>query len=203
MPAVVLDLETYADEAAIPLLEPPSAPANYKDPEKIAAWQAEAVAKQRDGMALKPAECRIVAVGLGDAVTVCPGPQEEASSIRRVWNAWLEGYDLVGFNLLGFDLPVLLVRSQILRVRIPQSFRFRKYGMERVRDLMQDLDPGGSGWHGLGWWCRRLALDVPDDPTTGKDIAALVDANDWAGVRAHCQADLAKTEALFHHLTVT
>ena len=193
---VVCDIETAADETCLPLMEPPAPPANYKDPEKIAAWQAEAAQKQIGTMALKASQCRIVALGLDDAVMIAPSVDAERSVLSAFWNFLSAGHGVVGFNFLAFDLPVIIVRSKMLRVPIPAFINYRKYGMDRIRDLMLELDPAGQGWQSLTWWCKRLALDVPDDPSTGADITALVTNGDWDGVMKHCEIDLIKTRAL-------
>jgi hypothetical protein len=57
---LVFDLETYADESAVAFLPEPEAPANYKKPEAIAEYVAEARLKQISRMALDPAACRIL-----------------------------------------------------------------------------------------------------------------------------------------------
>jgi hypothetical protein len=200
MTQIVCDLETIADPDAMALVEPPSAPSNYKDPEKIAAYVAEAKTKAISNMALKPAECRIVALGLGNQVTLCPDVVVEAAALDLFWHTWADLSTIVGFNFVGFDLPVLMVRSKLLRVPIP-PFRYSKYGVDKVRDLMLELDPGNDGYHKLTWWCQRLNLNVPADPNTGGDIASLYAANDWAGIEQHCQIDLIKTQALCDYLT--
>ena len=40
------------------------------------------------------------------------------------------------------------------------------------------------------------------DPHSGKDIAALVAAGEWAGVEGHCTADILKTAALARRIGV-
>ena len=200
MTQIICDLETIADPDAVALVEPPSAPSNYKDPEKIAAYVADAKLKAISDMALRHAGCRVVALGLGDQVTLCPDVDVEAAALRLFWAAWAEMAIIVGFNFVGFDLPVLMVRSKLLRVPVP-SFRYSKYGIDKVRDLMRELDPADDRWHGLTWWCQRLKLNVPADPNTGGDIAALYAANDWEGIEQHCRIDLIKTKALCDYLT--
>jgi len=108
MTQIICDLETIADPDAVALVEPPSAPSNYKDPEKIAAYVADAKLKAISDMALRPAGCRVVALGLGDQVTLCPDVDVEAAALRLFWATWAEMAIIVGFNFVGFDLPVLM-----------------------------------------------------------------------------------------------
>jgi hypothetical protein len=199
---LAFDIETVSDESVIPLLPPCEAAGNLKDPEKIRASIAERTAARLSKLALDPDCCRIVAIGYTTpdgtiAVTTCADVEREANTIRLFWNQWgIVNHRPVGFNCVGFDLPVLIQRSRILGVTYPHV-SIRKYGSPDCEDLMLDLSFGGlSDYHSLDFWCRRLNLDVPDDPYTGKDIAALVQADDWIGVEQHCRIDIAKTAAL-------
>lgn len=105
---------------------------------------------------------------------------------------------LVGFNILAFDLPVLLRRSQYLGLTAPYI------NLDRYRtphcDLMQKLSFNGAlKFHSLTFYGKRFAVGVPD-ATKGSDIAALVQAENWAAVEAHCRADVETTAALAERL---
>lgn len=197
MKPFVFDLETYGDETAVPLLDKPKAPANYKDAEKIAAYLAEAEGDRRRKLALDPDCCRIVAIGCVDQVTVCPDVDVERAALVQFWDAWRDHPGTkIGYNVVGFDMPVLIQRSRLLRVPCP-SLRITKYGCPGVTDLMLDLHPTGREYKSQAFWTRRFNLDVPEDKTTGADVARMVESGDWDGVVTHCLCDLAKTAALY------
>jgi hypothetical protein len=203
---LAFDIETVADTSAIPLLPEMSAPGNYKDPEKIAAAVAERTAERNAKLALDPDCCRIVALGYtylpGQAeVYGCPTIDAERLVLDLFWQHFSapSAYP-VGYNCVAFDLPVLIQRSRLLRVDYPRIM-LRKYGTPDCHDLMLDLSHGGlTSYKALGFWCRRFGLDVPEDNTSGKDIAALVAAEDWGAVEAHCKVDVIKTYALAQRL---
>jgi hypothetical protein len=196
------DIETYQDPVVITWLPAPEAPSNYKKQEAIDAYVAEATATRNAKLALHPATCRIVSIGWTvlpnvAAVTVCPDVDVERAALEAFWRHFAapDAYP-VGFNCVGFDLPVLVTRSLLMGVTHPR-LSLRKYGSPDCTDLMLDLSQGGVvDYKGLDFWCQRFGLDVPKDATTGKDIAALVEAGDWAGVEAHNRADVIKTYAL-------
>ena len=203
---LAFDLETVADLIAIPLLPPCEAPGNYTDPVKIAKAVAERTAEREAKLALDPDCCRIVAIGYtflpGQAeVYACPTVEAERLALDLFWSRFsMPGAYPVGYNCVGFDLPVLIQRSRILNVAYPR-LNLRKYGSPDCHDLMLDLSHGGlTQYKGLGFWCKRLALDVPEDATSGKDIAGLVAAEDWGAVEAHCRVDVIKTYALAQRL---
>src|SRR3990167_6147583 len=114
---LIFDIETAPLPEAPEYIEPAEAPANYKDPLKIAEYvaakNAEAVAK----CGLDVDLCRIVAIGIqregADACAESVRDDTEDNLLTWFWRM-AEGRHLVGFNCLGFDLPVLLRRSLYL-----------------------------------------------------------------------------------------
>ncbi len=58
------DIETKARPEAVALLPEPQAPANYKEPEKIAAYIADKRAEQLQSAALDPDTCEVVAISM-------------------------------------------------------------------------------------------------------------------------------------------
>ena len=195
----IVDLESVADESVIPLLKPPRAAKNLKDPAKIAADVAEKTAAQLEGLSLDPAGCRIVALGWDGVVHAALNTEQESYDLNHFWST-VAGRTLVGYNCIAFDLPVLLTRSRILGVSTPH-YDVKKWGCQGVIDLMLDLSFNGLvDYKSLGFWCKRLGLDVPDDESTGADIAGMVARGEWDRVKHHCLADITKIEALFKRL---
>jgi len=209
MNALILDIETFALDDAAEYIDEPTAPANYKDQEKIAAYVADAKAKAISKCALDVDLCRIVAIGYsgiaGTGVEVCGHENQERGLLAEMWIAAtkLGQYDgFCGFNILAFDLPVLIRRSQYLGVDVPRmALNLDKYRTPHI-DLMERLSFNGKvKYRSLDFYCRRFGISVPDD-TSGKDIDALVRAGDWAAVEAHCRADIQKTRLLAERLGV-
>jgi hypothetical protein len=203
---IVVDIETVAIDDADQFLEPVDAPAHYKDPEKIAAYVAEARTKARERCALDPDLCRIVALGDSDdrsgtpSVTLCRTAEEERDALQRFWRVVTINDTFVTFNGLRFDLPVLMRRSQYLRVAHP-PLNLDKYRTPHL-DLLDRLTfRGAIPGHSLKFYCARFGIAL-DDTHTGKDIGALVAAGDWAAVAAHCRADVDGTRALAQRLGV-
>jgi predicted PolB exonuclease-like 3'-5' exonuclease len=198
--------------------------ANLKDPIKIlesisnrraaarADWfeakakaQAAYVAKLEAG-ALDPDLCRVVAIGVQrDAspyVRVIDGLNDKAESDLLVW-FWKQTQTpdtFIGFNMLTFDLPVLMRRSLYLGIH-HAPVNLDRYRTPHI-DLMQRLSFNGVlKFRGLDFYTKRFGIDVPD-PTTGRDMAALVKAGMWTEVANHCRADIQKTAALARRLGV-
>ena len=63
-PAIIVDIETIAHPRAPEWQEPIEAPANYKDPDKIAEYIATKSAEQDKKNATNPWLCKIIAIGI-------------------------------------------------------------------------------------------------------------------------------------------
>lgn len=197
---LVLDIETVALGDAADYLEPVAAPSNYKDAGKIAAYQAEKHQEQIEKAALDPDLCRVVCIGLRaeDGETETRIAYDERVVLDWCWQrveSERRQATLIGYNILGFDLPVLLRRSLYLSVKTP-VLNLDRYRTPHI-DLLQRLSHNGLlRARSLAFYCRRFGLDVPTDPVKGEDIAGLVAAGQWASVEAHCASDVQKTAAL-------
>jgi uncharacterized protein YprB with RNaseH-like and TPR domain len=205
----VIDIETTGlPEAAEYATEPISAPSNWKDPDKIAAYVAEKQAEQVAKAGLDLDLCRVVAVGLqrdgakGVQVMTAGDEAEERGLLTALWSQLLKVQHpvLIGFNHVAFDLPVLMRRSLYLDVAYPR-LSLDKYRTPHI-DIMQHLT-----WNGLvrarslKFYARRFGISI-DDPVSGADIGALVEAGDWDKVISHVTSDVELTAALARRIGV-
>lgn len=200
---LIIDLETVAIDDAAQYIEPVSAPSNYKDPEKIRAYEAEAAKTAIDKCALDPDLCRIVAIGHmleDDPQPVVSCVRNEDSERLALTLFWRIASDrlFVSFNGFKFDLPVLMRRSLYLGVEHP-VLNLDKYRSHHI-DLYNRLTYNGVlPAHSLRFYCARFGIQV-DDLTTGKDIAEMARKQDFDGIRHHCRADVLATRDLAKRL---
>jgi len=212
---LVIDVETVAIPDVATYLEPVSAPSNYKDEAKIAAYIAEETKRQTDKAALDIDLARIVAIGyyiefpdqsVDGNVLLCKDETQEMTNLGKLWDTFWKVYVpggtvAVTFNGLAYDLPLLLRRSLYLGVTAPklQLDRFRH---PDAIDLMQILCLDGRlKMHGLQFYANRFKIPVEQD-ITGADIGAAVAAGDWAAVERHCAADVQTTYLLAKRMGV-
>ena len=107
---------------------------------------------------------------------------------------------LVGFGILNYDLPVLIRRSQYLRIKVP-PIQMGRYKHDGVIDLMDELSFSGlKPYHSLNFYCRRFELGPFEDEMTGKGVGLAVTLSDWVSVERHCRCDVEKTTALARRL---
>jgi predicted PolB exonuclease-like 3'-5' exonuclease len=207
MGPLIVDIECVGIDTASDFLEPIEAPSNYKDEAKKAEYIAAATAKAVERCGLDPDLCRIVALGHGEAdgkdhVILCRDEETEAAALdalaKHITNSAGITRTLVSFNGFGYDLPVLMRRAQYLGVQFP-LLNIDKYRSPHI-DLMQKLSFNGAiKPHSLKFYASRFGMPVEDN-IDGSQIAALVQAGDWAGVESHCRSDLALTRFLAQKL---
>lgn len=164
-PRFIFDIETASNPESLALAPEPevSAPANYKDPEKIKEYIERETARLKGDLvekaALDPDYGKILSIGMRiygpeslNETTVFinrdvfyPGaevkdiPADAMHESNLLWMFWKTlsdcGGRCVGFNILGFDLPFLLRRSMALGVTLPLPPMLAKYRTEPVTDL--------------------------------------------------------------------
>ena len=223
MPYLFIDLESRADEPSVEAaiaakhdeLEAVTAPANYKDAEKIARFRSEKksaiIADLRKEAALSPFTAYVSSIALrlgeqartqvhilvpraaaasGEAPAVDsdfdlhPYLYGDASERRAMetelltefWTMFdnAHGYTC-GFNSQAFDLPFLIKRSMLLRLRPPQTVvEFRKYQTSGpARDLYAIFNGWMPGKGGLKAVCQALSIKNPLPDLRGSDVAGL------------------------------
>jgi predicted PolB exonuclease-like 3'-5' exonuclease len=205
---VITDVETAPLADAERMLPEFKHNAGTNDADKRAAQIAEKRAKALADAALDPDLCRIVAIGswwedeAQPILELCTDEDDERDSLREFWQVYAQRRHehpntvIVGSNVLGFDLPVMVRRSLYLQVDVPMLER-GKYRHRDVIDLLEHLSEGRKDhMRSLDYYVRRFALDVPHDPIDGAQIPALVAAGNWDAVREHLRCDLLKTRAL-------
>ena len=204
---LVFDIETAPIDDVDQYLGHIQAPANYTKPESIQKYIEEKAQEERDKAALDPDLCRVVAIAFqlqGESEIrggLAKTEAEEAKLLERFWAFVRKAQDpfkvrYCGFNVLGFDLPVLLRRSMFLNVPAP-SIRLGRYAYQApdILDLQLVLTMDRHEkfkWRPKDWWVKRLKLKGAEDGSKGADVPSLVALGAWDDVLHHCKADVEK-----------
>jgi hypothetical protein len=200
------DIETAPMIGAADWVEVGDPPKNYTKADTIEAWKREDAVKQLEKAALDLDLCRVVAIGwaANDGPVSSMTNEPEQDMLNMFWSDVREpGRTLVGFNCLGFDLPVLVRRSQYLGVPVPY-LNLGKYKHTGILDVMQMLSFDGLvRARSQSFYCKRFNITGGPvaDTITGADIGRLVEAGEWDKVQVHVEADVEKTRALYRRVT--
>ena len=155
MKHIVFDIETIPqDETKLLALAPEfAAPANLKDPEKIAAAKERKRADYLADAALNWKTAEVVLIGAGDDTQIqsfVAASEKElvGDFLRLVGDALADGVAVGGHNVKGFDLPMLVNRARVHGLRIPstvlQFWKGRPTWHESVFDTLELLSFGRS-----------------------------------------------------------
>ena len=161
-----------------------------------------AAADRRKLLSLTPEYCSVCAIGFGgdntapiESYVVGIDGTTEASLLQRFWEI-AGSHDvrhLVGFNVMGFDLPVILTRSLLLGVEPTKQLDLSPY-RDHVVDLMARRWPKG-GAKPLKTWAKLLGVSVPEEGVDGSQVAELF-ATDPAALRRYVASDIAVTQTI-------
>ena len=155
MKHIVFDIETIPqDEARLLALAPEfTAPANLKDPEKIAAAIARKRADYLADAALNWKTAEIVLIGAGDdtqiqSFTAATEKELVGDFLTLLGDVLADGVAVGGHNVKGFDLPMLVNRARVHGLRIPATvlcfWKGRPTWHESVFDTLELLSFGRS-----------------------------------------------------------
>ncbi len=120
------DIETgpIPTEEALVFAPEFEAPGNYKDSAAIAKNIAEQQAKWLDRLALSPLTGRVIAIGFadseGDGIRILHGDDEKAILEEFIdLHSDVRIAPLVGYNIIGFDLPFIWKRALKYKLKCP------------------------------------------------------------------------------------
>jgi hypothetical protein len=212
---LVLDLETLPIESAADFVSVAdiSAPSNYKDEAKIAAYcEAERVKRIADA-ALDMDLARVCAIGTHfDGVadewlaTDEDVEREHLTELARmVAPSQHDPVCIVTFNGHRYDLPLLMRRARYLGVDFPR-LNLDRYRSPHV-DLYSELTMQGQlKAHGLRWYMRRHGwtdlLDADPLKDGGADVSQAATEGRWDDIAAHVRVDVLGTYRLAQWLGV-
>lgn len=213
----------YFDCESIPAQDPAikaeiaagiTAPGQFKKPESIAEWLKE----NRDAMAeaewLKTSfdggagQCVCIAFAIGNDEPHC---YRVADLSRDAERAMLQDFfcaltdagpcQLIGHNIIGFDIPFIWKRAMILGVKPPFNFpRAPKPWSEHVCDTMLLWDANQRAGVGMDRICRLMGIPGKGD-FGGADVWPAVERGEYQRVADYCRDDVSRTRAMHKRMT--
>jgi len=197
LPVIVFDIETGPRADAAQFAPEFEAPANYKDPVKIAAYRAEKMTEWVKSAALSAVTGQVLAIGVReDGRTEIFCSDDEAKMLFSFWDyVSTDGAiraRMVGFYSNRFDVPFLIRRSWRLGVPVPRGIMHGRYMNDVFVDLIQVWQLGDyQASINLDTLARWLGVGAKNGD--GADFATLL-TSDRAAALAYLENDLEITE---------
>jgi hypothetical protein len=179
---LVLDVASAPIPDAANYIEPVSAPSNYRDPDKIAAYVAEKTAERIAGVALDLDLARLTAVGWlssddGVAKVFLAKDGDDIALISAL-SAQCRDTRIITYGGFRFDLPLIMRRARYLGVEFPK-INIDKYRSQHVDlcDLLSDHDY--TRRRPLGFYVRRLGWTDLTKPLSGEEESRVLESGRW------------------------
>jgi hypothetical protein len=201
---IFLDIET-APGLNKPKPEDIKAPGNYKDPEKILAYQVAAVDEAYRAQSLNSMKGEIICIGasFGDEVTIINTGNEAETMleftyyINKVRGQYLENLQFIGWNILTFDIPWLWRKAiqhnlPALRDALPKEYR------HFVTDLMKIWASDFKDLVSLASVAEYLGIEHKGGK--GSEICDLWLNGDMDAINSHCQRDIETVMAIYKRM---
>ena len=182
----------------------------------------------KDGMGFSPLTGEVVAIGILDRekdkkVIYFQAPGEDYGEFEKngvtykqmneaqmLYNFWkgVEQYStLVTFNGKGFDIPFLMIRSAIHKIRPSKNFMSNRYlGSQKYDskhvDLQDELTFYGAVRRkgALHLWCRAFGIRSPKvEGVSGDDVARLFRNKEYKAIAEYNIRDVEATRDLYEY----
>lgn len=178
----------------------------------------EEKAKTKDQMALWAPTNRIVAIGMlsvetgkgavyfqskekkefeENGIKYWSGSEKEI--LEKFWTAIAHANKFVTFNGRGFDCPVLMLRSAMLKVKPSKNLMPYRYSADQHIDLLEQLTFYNSvRKFNLDFFCKSFGIQSPKSSgVTGHDVAPMFQEGKFVEIAKYCAGDLLATQELY------
>ncbi|GBE17131.1 putative 3'-5' exonuclease related to the exonuclease domain of PolB [bacterium BMS3Abin15] len=182
----------------------------------------------KSGMGFSPLTGEIVAMGVldvekskGGVYYQAPGEKvenfeedgikfeamSEKELLEKFWNIAEKYTEFIDFNGKSFDVPFIMVRSAIHKVKPSKNLMSNRYlGSQKFDakhvDLLDELTYYGAVRRkgGLHLWCRAFGIKSPkDEGVTGDDVGKLFKEKKFADIAKYNVRDLYATKELYEY----
>jgi len=205
---ITFDCETIADKSVVSILPPVEADSRLKDPIKIKADIEKKEADQISKMGLNPTMAKICCFGWHDGkesssfILGDESPEAEKKLLQDAWEVLAEAEHFVTFNGNTFDVPMLLMRSLINRVRPSVKIHNKKYTIQNhtdVRAVLSNWDQFAKGT--LDFYSRLLLGKSGKEDFDGSVVQDMWDMELFEDIGKYCEGDCEHTFKIFELLT--
>ena len=196
MKICTFDLETIADKSKIPFLPEVKANGTLKNQAKIDADIEKKQQEQINKMALTPATAMICVFGWHDGkeshsiLLEDESPEAERDLLIKAWKELKKAEHFVTFNGIGYDVPVLLMRSLLARVKPSIKISTKKYVIANhtdVRAVLGNWDTYAKGT--LDYYMKLLLGRTSKNEMSGDMVQDAWDLGLGADIAKYCEDD--------------
>ncbi len=131
---------------------------------------------------------------------------DEKGVLENFWKVAKHSDEFVSFNGRGFDVPFLMIRSAIHKIRPSKNLLSNRYlnlqrSFAKHVDLMDQLTFYGAVWKrpNLHMTCRAFGIKSPkEDGVSGDDVTRLFKEKKYLDIAKYNARDLRSTRELYN-----
>lgn len=123
----------------------------------------------------------------------------EENIISTFWDYAKKADSVITFNGRNFDIPFLMLRSAILKIKPTRNFLGNRYGNKSHIDLLEKFTfHGMTKKFNLDFYCRSFGIESPKSKgVTGMEVNELFRAGRIKDIAIYCGEDVAATYELY------
>jgi len=198
MKTLIFDIETIPDQNLPAEMMPEFDKGRLVDPAKIEAAKKEFEEGLIKKLSCNPMTLQIVSIQMSNGFEFYTDNDGTESGMLKDFWYQAENTDLfVGHNILGFDLPAILIRSMILGITPTRKFNLKKYQVRPIYDTMFILG-NWKDWVSLDVACTRFG--IPTKTGHGSQVYEMWKAGKSDEIHQYCQDDVDITRRLYNKM---
>lgn len=123
----------------------------------------------------------------------------EAEMIKSFWRIADVADQVITFNGRSFDVPFLMLRSALLKLKPSKNFIGNRYDSSKHIDLLEQLTYFGlTRKFNLNFYCRAFGIESPKSKgISGMDVKNLFEAGRVKDIAVYCGDDIYATYQLY------
>lgn len=203
MQKIIFDIETIPDQNLPENLKPEFDKGRLVDPEKIAKAKTEFDDGLIKKLSVNPMTCQVVSLQIKqpsenafDTDThFLETLNDESAMLKQFWYAVMQAEQIIGHNIIGFDLPVIFMRSMVLGIMPTRKLKLQKYRSSPIFDTMLLL----------GNWSQFISMDdaltrfgLEGKSGHGSQVFQMWLDGQHESIHNYCRDDVNATERLYN-----
>ncbi|MEW6653740.1 MAG: ribonuclease H-like domain-containing protein [Bacteroidota bacterium] len=123
----------------------------------------------------------------------------EKDIISKFWKYTSKAAKLISFNGRGFDLPFIMMRSAMLKIKPTRNFIKNRYDLAAHIDLLEQFTfYGVTKKFNLDFYCHAFGVESPKaNGITGMEVKELYKAGRTKDIAIYCGKDVRATYQLY------
>ncbi|MFA7228218.1 MAG: ribonuclease H-like domain-containing protein [Melioribacteraceae bacterium] len=192
----------------------------YTESENDPLKKSEIVEETKRYLSLYPYTAKIIAIGLfnvekekavvlyencddtewsSEEKSITYKPVTEEEMLKYFWKYADKSERIISFNGRSFDIPFMMIRSALNKIRPAKNFLRNRYDSTHHVDLLEQLTFYGlTKKFNLDFYCRSFGIESPKSKgITGMDVKELYRAGRMKDIAIYCGEDVKATFGLY------